>query len=113
MGGNVAIKWIPGNGSMQGDGTCPDDIPYAESRYASNPGALSAYSVVIAWGEGGATTLVETFAWFIVAAHYKHELAKIVEGHRGYPDDVVAQAEIMAKKILSSTKLTLYSEIKS
>lgn len=99
LGGNVAIKWIPGNGSMQGDGTCPDDIPYAESRYASNPGALSAYSVAIAWGEGGAATLVETFAWFIVAAHYKHELAlKIVEGHRGYPDDVVVQAEIMAKK---------------
>ncbi|HAU2178976.1 TPA: right-handed parallel beta-helix repeat-containing protein, partial [Legionella pneumophila] len=54
---------------MQGDGTCPDDIPYAELRYASNPGALSAYSVAIAWGEGGAATLVETFAWFIVAAH--------------------------------------------
>ncbi len=106
LGGNIATYWIPGRDPVQGSGTCPDNEHYAQSRYYSNLNQHSAYAAAMASGEGGADTLVETYAWFLVAAHYNHVIANNVVKSPGgsYTPEIIRSAKLLSDKILNTNK---------
>ncbi|HHU0065080.1 TPA: right-handed parallel beta-helix repeat-containing protein, partial [Legionella pneumophila] len=105
LGKNVAVMQSSVNEGMGGNSICPDNRVYAAYRFIVNPGAFSAYSAAMAWGEGGEETLIETYAWFLVASYYKHELALNIVNNpfaNGYSENVVSKAKIIADKIFIS-----------
>jgi hypothetical protein len=102
LGGNKATYWAPGSDPIQGSGICPDNKNYAEARYYSDLSQYSAYAASIAWGEGGANTLVETYAWFLVAAHYNHTIAtNVIQSPRGYSPEIIEAAKRLSNRILN------------
>lgn len=101
-GNNINVQ---SSGALQQGGRsgCLDVVSEAEGRFFANPGAMSAYSVMLALGEVyPGYDRVEAVAWMMVAAHYNHELAVSYVAALTDPPSVISAATIRKSAILSS-----------